>query len=112
MAKGASYGDALTQADQVERRERRRVGDVRKATHQGKELPDAGAVHERLWKKLENGVSVWIVNGRLVGSAFDIDFTAGGWPYSTAHNELCRLEFRCRHHPDELHDALTSEGWA
>jgi len=153
MTKGVSYDDALVQADLAERRERRRSGDVRKVTHQGKELPDAGAVHERLWKKLENGVSVWIVNGRLVRSAFDIDFTAGGhdhvyefvpegevWidndieekergfvllhelhernrmeeglPYSKAHDESSRLEFRCRHHPDELHDALAAEGWA
>jgi hypothetical protein len=153
MAKGASYVDALTQADRIERKERRRVGDVRKVTHQGKELPDANKVHEHLWKKLENGVSVWIVNGRLVRSAFDIDFTAGGhdhvyefvpesevWiddaieekergfvllhelherkrmaeglPYSKAHIESSRLEFHCRHHPDELHDALVNEGWA
>ena len=35
-------------------------------------------MHERLWKQLENAVSVWIVNGRLVRSVFDIDFTAGG----------------------------------
>jgi hypothetical protein len=153
MAKGMSYDDALVQADLAERRERRKFGDVSKVTHHGKELPDASKVHERLWKKLENGVSVWIVNGRLVRSAFDIDFTAGGhdhvyefvpegevWidndieekergfvllhelhernrmkeglPYSKAHNESSRLEFRCRHHPDELHDALAAEGWA
>ena len=153
MAKGMSYDDTLVQADLAERRERRKSGDLRKVTHRGKELPDAAAVHERLWKKLENGVSVWIVNGRLVRSAFDIDFTAGGhdhvyefvpegevWidndieekergfvllhelhernrmeeglPYSKAHNESSRLEFRCRHHPDELHDALAAEGWA
>lgn len=153
MAKGASYGEALTEADLVERRERRRAGDVLKVTHNGKELPDAARVHEHLWKKLENGVTVWIVNGRLVRSMFDIDFTAGGhdhvyefvpegevwidndieekergfvllhelhernrmakgWPYSKAHNESSRLEFRCRHHPDELHDALAAEGWA
>jgi hypothetical protein len=153
MAKGASYEDALIQADKVERRERRRAGDVRKITHQGKELPDASAVHRHLWKKLENGVSVWIVDGRLVRSVFDIDFTAGGhdhvyefvpegevwidddieekergfvllhelhernrmedgFPYSKAHAESSRLELRCRHHPDELHDALTAEGWA
>jgi hypothetical protein len=37
---------------------------------------------------------------------------AEGWPYSKAHTESSRLEFRCRHHPDELHDALTTEGWA
>jgi len=153
MAKGVPYSDAITKADRVERRERRRAGDVRKVTHQGKQLPDPRAVHEKLWKKLENGVEVWIVNGRLVRSVFDIDFTAGGhdhvyefvpqgevWiddaiqekergyvllhelhernsmaegtPYSHAHNESSRLEFRCRHHPDELHDALASEGWA
>ena len=153
MAKGASYADAITQADRVERKERRRAGDVRKVTDQGQGLPDASKVHESLWKKLENGISVWIVNGRLVRSAFDIDFTAGGhdhvyefvpvgeiWiddaieekergfvllhelhernrmaagmPYSKAHNESSHLEFHCRHHPDELHDALAAEGWA
>jgi hypothetical protein len=153
MAKGVPYTDALTQADRIERKERRRVGDMRKITHHGKELADPIAVHERLWKKLENGVSVWIVNGRLVRSAFDIDFTAGGhdhvyefvpegevwiddaieekerayvllhelhernrmaegFPYSKAHAESSRIEFHCRHHPDELHDALTTEGWA
>jgi hypothetical protein len=153
MAKGASYGEAITQADVVERRERRRAGDLREVTHRGTKLPDPSAVHERLWKKLESGVSVWIVNGRLVRSVFDIDYTAGGhdhvyefvpqgevwiddaieenerglvllhelhernrmaggWPYSKAHAESSRLEFRCRHHPDELHDALAAEGWA
>ena len=153
MANGVPYGQAITEADRVERRERRRAGDVRKATHGGRQLPDPKAVHERLWKKLESGLEVWIVNGRLVRSVFDIDFTAGGhdhvyefvpqeevWiddaigekergfvllhelhernrmaeglPYSKAHNESSRLEFRCRHHPDELHDALVAEGWA
>ncbi len=153
MAKGASYAEAITKADLVERKERRRAGDIRKVTNRGKELPDPAAVHEGLWKKLENGVSVWVVNGRLVRSAFDIDFTEGGhdhvyefvpegevWiddaieekergfvllhelhvrnrmeeglPYSKAHAESSHLEFHCRHHPDELHDALASEGWA
>jgi hypothetical protein len=153
MAKGMAYGDALTEADRREREERRRAGDVRKVTHGGQSLPDPATVHERLWKKLEDGVSVWVVNGRLVRSAYDIDFTAGGhdhvyefvpenevWiddaieenergfvllhelhehnrmakgmPYSQAHAESSRLEFHCRHHPDELHDALAAEGWA
>jgi hypothetical protein len=153
MAKGMSYGDALVQADAEERKERRRAGDVRKLSKNGKKLPDGKDVHERLWKKLENGVSVWIVQGRLVRSAFDIDFTAGGhdhvyefvpqgevWidndivesergyvllhelhernrmeegmPYSKAHAESSKLEYHCRHHPDELHDCLAAEGWA
>jgi hypothetical protein len=152
MAKGVPYDKALLEADKVEKRERRRAGDIRRLTHHGKDLPDGREVHARLWKKLGNGVSVWIVNGRLIRSVFDIDFTEGGhdyvyefvpesevwiddaieekergyvllhelhernlmasgWPYNKAHVESSRLEYRCRHHPDELHEALASEGW-
>jgi len=78
MAKGKSYDDALVAADLQERTERRRAGDVKVMTHKGQELPEAKDVHEHLWRKLENGVSVWIVNGRLVRSVFNIDFTEGG----------------------------------
>jgi hypothetical protein len=153
MAKGMPYEEAITKADVAERRERRRAGDIKKVDHAGQSLPDPVTVEESLWKKLESGLSVWIVNGRLVRSAFDIDFTAGGhdhvyefipsntvWiddaiqedergfvllhelhernqmekglDYDKAHAESSRLEFRCRHHPDELHDALAAEGWA
>ena len=153
MAAGMPYEKALPRADQEERKERRRAGDVSRATHHGQKLPDGKDVHEHLWKKLENGLSVWIVNGRLVRSVFDIDYTegghdyvyefvpenevwiddavvepergyvllhelhernrmAGGWSYNKAHAESSRLEYRCRHHPDELHDALAAEGWA
>jgi hypothetical protein len=153
MAKGMTYNDALVKGDAEERKERRRAGDVNRVTHNGQNLPDAKSVHERLWKKLENGVSVWIVNGRLVRSVYNIDFTEGGhdhvyefvpenevwiddaieepergyvllhelhernrmahgWAYNKAHAESSRLEYHCRQHPDELHDALAAEGWA
>ena len=81
MAEGMPYEKALTIADHAERKERRRVGDVSHLTHHRQQLPDGRDAHERLWKKLENGVSVWIVNGRLVRSVFDIDFTEGGHDY-------------------------------
>ncbi len=81
MEKGMPYGKALEAADHEERKERRRAGDIDKLTRGGKKLPEGEQVHERLWKKLEDGVSVWIVNGRLVRSGFDIDFTAGGHDY-------------------------------
>jgi hypothetical protein len=81
MAAGISYGEALGEADRAERVQRRRSGDMKKLTHNRQTLPDAQQVHERLWKKLENGLSVWIVTGRLVRSGFDIDFTAGGHDY-------------------------------
>jgi len=121
-------------------------------TQHGRKLPEAKDVHKKLWQMLSDGVSVWIVNGRLVRSVFDIEFTEGGhdhvyefvpenevwidddleeperpyvlvhelhernlmakgWPYSKAHAESSRLEYHCRHHPDELHDALVKEGW-
>jgi hypothetical protein len=78
MAKGMSYPDALAKAGAAERRERRRAGDLDKATRNGRTLPLPAATHERLWKKLDNGLGVWVVNGRLVRSIFDVDFTAGG----------------------------------
>ena len=81
MAKGMPYEKALAKADRVERRERRRTGDLIRLTQHGQKLPDGRDVHERLWKKLGNGLSVWIVDGRLVRSVFDIDFTEGGHDY-------------------------------
>ncbi|MCX6238227.1 MAG: hypothetical protein NTY07_11845 [Bacteroidia bacterium] len=153
MKQGLLYPDAITAADKQERKERRRAGDLRKITQNHEMLPDGREMHETMWKRLENGITVWIVNGRLVRSTFDIDFTEGGhdkvyefvpknevwiddaiieqergyvllhelhernrmekgWTYNKAHAESSRLEYRCRHHPDELHDALVAEGWA
>jgi len=153
MAKGVPLREAIAIGNRAERRERRRAGDLSRLTHHGRKLPEGKDVHVRLWKKLENGLGVWIVNGRLVRSVFDLDFTEGGhdyvyefvpenevwidddvvevergyvlvhelhernrmaqgWPYEKAHSESSRLEYRCRHHPDELHEALAAEGWA
>ncbi len=153
MKAGQPYAEAIVEADRQERKERRRAGDVRRTKGAGAVLPAGQSMHEEMWKRLESGLSVWIVNGRLVRSTFDIDFTEGGhdkvyefvpggevwiddaiieqergyvilhelhernrmstgWPYSKAHAESSRIEYRCRQHPDELHDALAAEGWA
>ncbi len=80
MAKGISYNKALETADRAEMAERKKAGDVEALT-KGENLPDPAKVHMRLWKKLEAGISVWIVDGRLVRSVFDIDFTEGGHDY-------------------------------
>ncbi len=152
MARGIPYDQALEAADKVEKAERRRAGDIGRLARDGN-LPDPKQVHKNLWKKLESGVSVWIVDGRLVRSVFDIDFTEGGhdhvyefvpsgevwidndleelerpyvllhelhernlmmkgWTYGEAHEDSSKIEYHCRHHPDELHDALAKEGWA
>ena len=86
-------------------------------------------------------IQVWIVDGPYIRGHIDEEFTnfgqhydndieerergfvllhelhernrmTEGLPYSKAHSESSRMEFRCRHHPDELHDALATEGWA
>jgi len=35
-----------------------------------------------------------------------------GFPYNKAHEESSKLEYHCRHHPDELHALLVQEGWS
>lgn len=153
MTEGMPYEKALAKGDLAERKERRRNGDITRLTHHGKKLPDGKDCHSRLWKKLENGTSVWIVDGRCVRDVFDIEFTEGGhdyvyefvpvneiwidddlvesergyvllheihernlmakgWSYNNAHADSSRLEYHCRHHPDELHAKLAREGWA
>jgi hypothetical protein len=76
----------LSKTDHAERRERCRSDDMTKMTHRGQSMPDTTTVEESLMEK--------------------------GMPYSQAHAVPSRMEFRCRHHPDELHDALAAEGWA
>ena len=120
MARGKSYDEALVEADRRERIERRRAGDVKLMTHQGQDLPDARGVHVHLWRKLEHDVSVWIVNGRLVRSVFNIDFTEGGHDHIyefVPENEVWidnDLEEAERGYVllDELHNALAAEGWS
>lgn len=60
----------------AERAQRRDAGDL-KLLGDGRR-PDPVMAHLRLWKRLRSGLRVWIVNGRLVRSGFDLDFTAGG----------------------------------
>ncbi len=149
--KGVSQDEALEQADQVEAEMRKKAGDVDKVKGENG-LADPEKVHLRLLKKLETPLSVWIVNGRLVRSVFDQDFTEGGhehvyeyvpenelwiddqitdaerpyvilhelhernlmekgWDYDRAHEDSSRLEKHMRKNPDELHEALSNEGW-
>jgi hypothetical protein len=77
MVAGVPYDRALEKADRAELAERKKAGDVARLTTGGS-LPDPRKVHQRLWKTIESGVSIWIVDGRLVRSVFDVDFTEGG----------------------------------
>jgi hypothetical protein len=77
MAQGVSYDSALEAADRQELLERERSDDRRKVL-QKDGLPDPAKVHLELWEQIQSNVTVWIVDGRLVRSAFDVDFTEGG----------------------------------
>lgn len=90
MAGGKDYDSARRQANAHERKLRVASGDVRKVTA-GRDLPQPSKVHTRLWKTLPSGVTVWYVDGRLVRSAFDIEFTEGGHEHVyefVPHNEV------------------------
>ena len=80
MVAGKSYDSARVLACDAEYRLREHSTDLRRVAPGG-ELPQADRVHVRLRKQLTDGPAVWIVNGRLVRTVFDIEFTEGGHEY-------------------------------
>jgi hypothetical protein len=80
MVDGKSYDTARELACDAEYRLREHSDDLRRVAP-SRELPQADRVHVRLRKELLDGTAVWIVNGRLVRSVFDIEFTEGGHEY-------------------------------
>ena len=80
MERGKTYEQARVAADTLEREMRSRAGDLGRARH-GRDEVRPEAMHARLWKALPGGVHVWFVNGRLVRSVYDVEFTEGGHDY-------------------------------
>jgi len=77
MRRGVSYNEALDIANNKERSERLKSLDLRKVIdEQGR--PDIDKFHLRLLEKTPAGVSVWLVDGKLVRTIFDVEFTEGG----------------------------------
>ncbi len=77
MRKGVHYLIALEAGEEKERSEREKAGDPKKVF--GKDgSADWDKIHQKLLAKTRNGLSVWLVNGRLVRSCFYISFTEGG----------------------------------
>ena len=81
MKDGMSYYDALDEANKVEMQMRQDRGDLNKMIDPRRKLVDPKRAKIRLLKGLEDGVGVWLVDGRLVRSALNIDFTQGGHEY-------------------------------
>ncbi len=77
MLDGKTYDQARELACDVEYRLRQHTTDLQHVAPQ-RSLPQADRVHVRLRKALGDGTAIWIVDGRLVRSVFDIEFTEGG----------------------------------
>lgn len=77
MKKGLSYEEALNRADLVERSERQKAKKIKKLEDEGYSTKVEN-VRLRLLGKTSNGLSVWLVDGKLTRSLFFIDFTEGG----------------------------------
>jgi len=75
MKKGIPYVKALEIADRKERAERKKAGDT--PVGRAGEESDLARVHLQLLGETEDA-KTWLVDGRLVRSMFDIDFTEGG----------------------------------
>jgi len=78
MRNGKSYAEAIVQADQVEKELRRKDGDIRQVIDPIRKIVDPKLFRVKLIKTLESGVKVWVVNGRLVRSVLNIDFSVSG----------------------------------
>jgi hypothetical protein len=91
MKKGDTYADAITYADRIEMAERTRAGD-RQLVFSESGAVNLEHVHKKIIQTLPSGVNIWIVSGRLVRSAFYIDFTEGGhefvYPTFVPKNEV------------------------
>jgi hypothetical protein len=81
MRQGKPYSVAIVEADNVEKAIRRLTDDISKVIDPVRNVVDPKLFRLRLLKSLENGVNVWLVNGRLVRSVLHIDFTQGGHQY-------------------------------
>jgi len=77
MRKGVSYNEALDIANNKERSERLKALDLRRVIDE-RGRPDVAKLHLRLLEKTPRGVSIWLVDGKLVRSIFDVEFTEGG----------------------------------
>ena len=46
----------------------------------------------------------------LLHELHERNLMAKGWSYSKAHEDSSKIEYHCRHHPNELHAELAKEG--
>lgn len=77
LKSGQDNTTAVNKAYRVERSERAKAGDKAKV-FDSKGQPHPNSVHEKLLSTTTTGLKIYLINGRLVRSAFFIDFMDGG----------------------------------
>jgi len=77
LKSGKDNTEAVNKAYRVERSERRKSGD-KDRVFDSKGHPHPSKVHQKKLGVTDTGLTVWLINGRLVRSAFFIDFMDGG----------------------------------
>lgn len=77
MKKGIAYKEASDLADKKELSEREKSNDFKKMANKSGNLKPSRA-HLRLLRKTKKGLKIWLINGKLVRNAFNIEFTEGG----------------------------------
>lgn len=77
MSKGKSYDYALKEADKKEKAERLKLKQIKKIENKNN-AEIIKKIHKKILKEYSNKVNVFRVNGNLVRSLFNIDFTEGG----------------------------------
>jgi len=77
LKSGKDNAEAVNKAYRVERSERRKAGD-KNHVFDSKGHPHPDKVHIKILGKTDSGLTIWLINGRLVRSAFFLDFMDGG----------------------------------
>lgn len=77
MRNGLSYVDALVLADKKEKSERKKSKEAETGESMTYEIK-IKKIHKRLLGRVKKDIKVWLVDGFLIRSMFDIDFTEGG----------------------------------
>lgn len=116
---GKDYITATTKGSSKEKAERKKCGDLSKVFDK-KGSPHYDKIHKKLLGETDQKLKVWRIDGRLVRSAFYIDFTEGGHDFVydyVPHNEVWldddlvaeELPFVAIH---EIHERnLMKRGW-
>jgi hypothetical protein len=121
MRQGSSYPEAIVQADLVERAMRLKDSDITLVQNPVTKIIDPTKFRLKLIKALDNGLKVWLVDGKLIRTFIHIDFTQGGHEYVYEFvppgdiwidNDIAWQErgFVILHEMNELN--LMREGWA